>query len=81
MNLGLMCCSIDVHVKSPRIAGRPPEICQTSRPLAWENKSPGFVMKQNNILVWPQLTKDRQSLLLFMPTTTIKFCADWRRDT
>ena len=35
-----------------------------------------------NIFVWPQLTKDRQSLRMLKPTTTagvisIKFCSDW----
>ena len=69
-----------MHVKSFGVAERLQEIYQISQSPAREDKSIGFVMKQN-VFLWPQLTKDRQSLSLLMPTTTaglssIKLCVD-----
>ena len=40
-----------IHVKSPGITGRLPEIYQISWSPTWKNKSPGFVMKQNGFCV------------------------------
>ena len=68
------------HVKCPGMAGKLLEIYYISRSLTQDNKSPGFLMKQKIFFVWPQLIKDRQSLPLLTPTTTvgvisIKLCA------